>query len=96
MEYNKVIKPKVIIWCNVQSGVVFRTHIDSKFRGNRAIFHNGLLSSWVYYLNSPEMKSRSFDAAVPIRIIRGPGMFVIKIFLEFNNLVETLGKFIIF
>ena len=28
MEYNKIIKPKVIIWCNVQSGVVFRTHID--------------------------------------------------------------------
>ena len=26
--WNKIIKPKVIIWCNVQSGVVFSTHID--------------------------------------------------------------------
>ena len=60
------------------------------------IFHNGLLSSWVYYLNSPEMKSRNFDAAVTIRMIRGPGVFVIKKTLEFNKLVETQGKFIIY
>jgi len=37
-----------------------------------AIFHNGLQFSWVCYLISPEMKSRNFDAAVTIRIIRGP------------------------
>ena len=37
-----------------------------------AIFHNGLYSSWVCYLNSPEIKSRNFNAAVTITIIRGP------------------------
>ena len=35
-------------------------------------------------------------AAVTIRMIRGPGVFVIKKTLEFNKLVETLGKFIIY
>ena len=39
----------------------------------QVIFHNRLHSSWGCYLNSPEMKSRNFDAAVTIRIIRGPG-----------------------
>ena len=31
-----------------------------------------------------------------IRMIRGPGMFVIKKTLEFNKFVETLCKFIIY
>ena len=54
MEYNKVIKPKVIIWCNVQSGVVFRTHIDPNSGatgGTKFIWANGhkqLLQFWPY------------------------------------------------
>ena len=63
LECNKVIK--VIIWCNVHFGVVFSPHIDPNSvatRGGQAAeIHTG-----------PEMKSRYFDAAVTIRIIRGP------------------------
>lgn len=57
MECNKVIK--VIIWCNVQSGVVFSPHMDSNLMatmgggGRRLKFiwangHKHLLQFWPY------------------------------------------------
>ena len=56
---------------------MYSLELFSVLKWTQIQWNGGGLNSYgqmVFYLNIPEMKSRYFDTAVTIRMIRGPGI----------------------